>query len=91
MAITCPECGSKDVDVALVAVGHQRCNSCGHSEAKIALAQSGKPDLVSSLIAIGAIALGAIVVGAIVDSLLDGPRRNDVSLFEKQRRLRTVS
>jgi uncharacterized protein (DUF983 family) len=85
MALVCPECGSKNVSAAVLALGYRKCNACGHTESKVALPQVGKQDVVSSLIAIGAIALGAVIVGALVDSLLDGPKRNSVNAIDRSR------
>jgi len=84
MVTACPKCGSRNVDATVVALGYQRCSNCNHTEAKIAMSQKGNPDVVGSLIAIGAIALGAVVVGALVDSLL-GSSKGDVKSIGNRR------
>jgi len=83
MALNCPHCGSKDVSTTVVAFGYRKCNECGYAEPKVALSQTGKQDLVGSLIAIGAIALGAVFVGALVDSLLSGPKRKTMKAIDR--------
>lgn len=90
MVLVCSKCGSKDVDATVVAIGYQQCNACGHPEAKVAVSQKGNPDLIGSIMAIGAIALGAVVVGALVDSLLSGSERSASRSIDETRRFKSL-